>query len=72
MTPPPLLSERTFRIIPLLKKIFKIVKSSMQYASKLNIKYTKVNAKKSSTYDKSPDWLKCKNATIRPKNVDTY
>ena len=44
----------------------------MQYASKLNIKYTKVNAKKSSTYDKSPDWLKCKNATIRTKNIDTY
>ena len=43
----------------------------MQYVSKLNIKY-KGKCKRRSSDVKSPEWLKCKNATIRPKNIDTY
>ena len=37
---------------------------------RFTIKCTTVNEPKWSSYIISPDWLKCKNSKINPKNID--
>ena len=66
----------------LIKEIFKFVKSryetwkmetsafSFIYMSELTVRYKKVNEAKGSSYIKSSEWLKCKNATVNPKIID--
>lgn len=43
---------------------------SFKFVSSLSISCDKVNAPKISLYTKSANWLKYKNTTINPKNVD--
>ena len=42
---------------------------SSKLLSKLDIRCEKVNVPKSSSFIKSPDWLRYKNATRNPKNI---
>ena len=44
---------------------------SFNYANKLTIKCAIVNEPKGSSYIKSPDWLKCENATMNTKILMT-
>ena len=43
---------------------------SFKFVSKLNNSFKKLNEHKASSYIKSPNWLRYKNAIINTKNVD--
>ena len=43
---------------------------NFEFLSKFEIRYKNVNECKVSAHIKSPDELRCENATINPKNVD--